>query len=103
LLDCGLYQGHRKEAEARNLGVPFPAASVAAVVLSNALAGRSGQPPGIERGHAEAWMKPMASGLKKVFLVHGEPAASAALQQAIQATYGLETVLPTPGQSVELD
>ena len=48
-------------------------------------------------------MKPMAANLKKVFLVHGEPAASATLQQAIQAAYGIETVLPTPGQSVELN
>ncbi len=59
-------------------------------------------------GHADhdellAWMKPIAANLKKVFLVHGEPAASAALQQAIQAAYSIETVLPTPGQSVELN
>lgn len=59
-------------------------------------------------GHADhnellAWMKPMTPSLKKVFLVHGEPAASEALRQAIQSAYGIETVLPKPGQSEELN
>ena len=59
-------------------------------------------------GHADhnellAWMKPMASSLKKVFLVHAEPAAGEALRQGIQAAYSIETVLPKPGQSEELN
>jgi metallo-beta-lactamase family protein len=59
-------------------------------------------------GHADhnellAWMKPMAASLKKVFLVHGEPAAAEALRQGIQAAYGIETVLPKPGQREELN
>ena len=59
-------------------------------------------------GHADhdellAWMKPMAASLKKVFLVHGEPATAEALKQGIQAAYGIETVLPKPSQSEELN
>ena len=34
LLDCGLYQGRRKEAENRNRDLPFEARSIAAVVLA---------------------------------------------------------------------
>src|SRR6266851_3309476 len=36
LLDCGMYQGHRKEAEQRNRHFPFPAQSVNAVIVSHA-------------------------------------------------------------------
>jgi metallo-beta-lactamase family protein len=57
-------------------------------------------------GHADqrellAWMKPFASGLKRVFLVHGEPAQSTALAQAIHDRYGIDTVLPSRGQSFD--
>jgi len=57
--------------------------------------------------HADAeelldWMKPMVAGLKKVFLVHGEPAQSAALAEAIHARYGLEALPVTAGQNFEL-
>ena len=45
LLDCGLYQGHRKEAENRNRDLPFDARSVAAVVLSHAHIDHSGNLP----------------------------------------------------------
>src|ERR1700688_531294 len=45
LLDCGLYQGHRKEAEARNRNFPYPADSVEAVVLSHAHIDHSGNLP----------------------------------------------------------
>jgi len=48
------------------------------------------------------WLKPMASSLKKVFLVHGEPAQSGALAAVIQREYGLECVIPERGQTVEL-
>ncbi len=46
-------------------------------------------------GHADAeelltWMKPMAGSLKKVFLVHGEPAQAQALANAIRERYGLD-------------
>ena len=49
-----------------------------------------------------AWLKPMTKGLKKVFLVHGEPAQSAALAKAIREQYGVEVVLPTRGQPFDL-
>jgi metallo-beta-lactamase family protein len=36
LLDCGLYQGHREDAQDRNKHFPFDPASLSAVVLSHA-------------------------------------------------------------------
>ncbi len=58
-------------------------------------------------GHADQrelleWIKPMAKTLKKIFLVHGEPAQSQALAKAIQSQYGVETVIPERGESFEL-
>jgi metallo-beta-lactamase family protein len=63
-------------------------------------------------GHADreemlAWMKPLtvgskAGGLKKVFLVHGEPDQQAAFITAIRERYGLEAVAPQRGQSFDL-
>ncbi len=45
LLDCGLFQGRRAEAEARNRALPFGARSVDAVVLSHAHIDHSGALP----------------------------------------------------------
>src|SRR5712691_4086858 len=45
LLDCGLYQGRRKDAENRNRDLPFDARSIAAVVLSHAHIDHSGNLP----------------------------------------------------------
>jgi metallo-beta-lactamase family protein len=45
LLDCGQYQGRRKEAEARNRNLPFRASSVEAVMLSHAHIDHSGNLP----------------------------------------------------------
>jgi metallo-beta-lactamase family protein len=45
LLDCGMFQGRRKEAEQRNRDFPFPASSIAAVVLSHAHIDHSGRLP----------------------------------------------------------
>ena len=45
LLDCGLFQGRRAEAEARNRALPFAAASVDAMVLSHAHIDHSGAIP----------------------------------------------------------
>ncbi len=58
-------------------------------------------------GHADreemlTWMKPIAGGLKKVFLVHGEPDQQAAFVTSIRERYGLEVVVPERGQSFDL-
>lgn len=58
-------------------------------------------------GHADseellAWMKPMTSTLKRVFLVHGEPERSGALAAEIRGRYGLEAIPVAPGQIYEL-
>ena len=45
LLDCGQYQGRRKEAEARNQDFPFPPSSIGAVMLSHAHIDHSGNLP----------------------------------------------------------
>ena len=59
-------------------------------------------------GHADrvemlAWLKPIAKGLKKVFLVHGEAEQQTAFADALHATYGLDVVAPERGSSFELD
>jgi len=58
-------------------------------------------------GHADQkelieWLRLIAKGLKKVFLVHGEETQGAALAQMIQKTYGIETVQASRGESVVL-
>src|SRR5438270_13986356 len=45
LLDCGLYQGHRREAQRWNRDLPFDARSIQAVVLSHAHIDHSGDLP----------------------------------------------------------
>ncbi len=45
LLDCGLFQGRRKEAFAKNSTFPFPAASVKGVMLSHAHTDHAGNIP----------------------------------------------------------
>jgi metallo-beta-lactamase family protein len=45
LLDCGLYQGHRKEAQERNATLPFPADSINAVLVSHAHIDHTGNLP----------------------------------------------------------
>jgi metallo-beta-lactamase family protein len=58
-------------------------------------------------GHADhgellAWLRPFASSLKRIFLVHGEPGGQEMLAKAIRSEYGVETVVPSPGQSFVL-
>jgi metallo-beta-lactamase family protein len=47
LLDCGLYQGRRQDAFARNREFPFPAGDIEAVVLSHAHIDHSGNLPSL--------------------------------------------------------
>ena len=49
LLDCGLYQGHRKEAFEKNRNLPFDPATIDAVVLSHAHIDHSGNLPQLVR------------------------------------------------------
>ena len=58
-------------------------------------------------GHADreemlAWMKPIAAGLKKVFLVHGEPEQQTAFAAAIRERYRIDVIAPGRGQSFDL-
>ncbi len=58
-------------------------------------------------GHADQrellhWLKPAASGLKRIFLVHGEPSGQAALARAIEEQYGVPVTVPARGESVDL-
>ena len=58
LMDCGLFQGRRSEAEKRNRRLPFEAASIDAVLLSHAHIDHSGRLPFLYkkgfRGHVWA-------------------------------------------------
>ncbi len=56
-----------------------------------------------DQGELLKWLKPMAPHLKRIFLVHGEAAQSAALKNAIEAEYGVDTVIPLRGQSFVLE
>src|SRR5262245_47751746 len=49
LLDCGLYQGKRSEARARNSTFPFKASQIDAVVLSHAHLDHCGNLPNLVR------------------------------------------------------
>ncbi|HVV45516.1 MAG TPA: MBL fold metallo-hydrolase [Bryobacteraceae bacterium] len=58
-------------------------------------------------GHADGgelleWIRPAASRLKKIYLVHGEQEQSAALAEKIGATYGIEARSVRPGEIYEL-
>ncbi|MGH9662371.1 MAG: MBL fold metallo-hydrolase RNA specificity domain-containing protein [Bryobacteraceae bacterium] len=59
-------------------------------------------------GHADQselleWMKPLAGGLKRVFLVHGERSQSAALAQAIEERFSIPASVPRRGEGFTLD
>lgn len=73
-----------------------PVALRAEVVSLDELSGHADQRELIE------WMRPIAHGLKKVFLVHGEPHSSEVLAEVIRKEYGIETVVPARGESFEL-
>ncbi len=50
LLDCGLYQGRRRDAYAINSHLPFDPASLDAVILSHAHIDHSGNLPSLVKG-----------------------------------------------------
>jgi metallo-beta-lactamase family protein len=58
-------------------------------------------------GHADQhelleWIRPLVPGLRRVFLVHGEPAQQQVLANLLASNYGLEVTVPAPGQEFEL-
>ncbi len=58
-------------------------------------------------GHADQrellqWMKPVAAGLKKVFLVHGEPRQQDAFAKAVWERYEVEAWAPNRGDVAQL-
>jgi metallo-beta-lactamase family protein len=56
-----------------------------------------------DQGELLEWLKPLAPHLKKIFLVHGEPAQREALAGVIRSQYGVDTVAPSPGDSFPLN
>jgi metallo-beta-lactamase family protein len=48
------------------------------------------------------WISPIAAGLRKVFLVHGEPEQAATLAKLLESRYGLSVHIAAQGESVEL-
>jgi metallo-beta-lactamase family protein len=58
-------------------------------------------------GHADQnelleWIKPLAPGLRRVFLVHGEPLQAQTLAKLLETHYGLDVTIPKPGDRFEL-
>ena len=78
LLDCGLYQGRRKEAFARNSHFPFPAAAVDAVLLSHAHTDHTGNLPTLVKN---GFSGPVYATAATVDLCHAMLADSAYLQE----------------------
>jgi len=56
-----------------------------------------------DQGELIEWMRPLAPGLKKVFLVHGEPAQGAALAEVIRKEFRLDVLQPSRGHSFLLN
>lgn len=58
-------------------------------------------------GHADqkellSWIEPIAGGVRKVFLVHGEPDQQVSLKEAIESRYHVPVETPERGQSYDL-
>jgi len=56
-----------------------------------------------DQGELIEWMRPLAPRLKKVFLVHGEPAQGAALAEVIRKEFRLDVQQPSRGHSFLLN
>lgn len=59
-------------------------------------------------GHADyneilAWLMGFNRPPEKTFIVHGEPEAAASMAEKIRSTFGWETMVPSLGDSVEID
>jgi metallo-beta-lactamase family protein len=78
LLDCGMFQGRRRESQEKNLALPCPVAEIDAVVLSHAHIDHSGRLPYLVReGYAGSiWCTPATRDLCAIML-----ADSAHIQQ----------------------
>lgn len=70
LLDCGLYQGHRKEAFEKNRNIPFDPQTIDAVILSHAHIDHSGNLPSLARRgfHGKVYCTPATRDLCEVML-----------------------------------
>src|SRR3954452_3667827 len=71
LLDCGTYQGRRREARERNSHLPFPARDIRAVVLSHAHIDHSGNLPTLVKGGfaGPVWTSPATADLCEPMLL----------------------------------
>jgi len=88
-----------RKIEAGQAEVPIfgePVALRAEVERLDALSGHA------DREEMLAWLKPIASGLKRVFLVHGEQDQQVAFAAAIRQRYGVDVVVPDRGQGFDL-
>jgi metallo-beta-lactamase family protein len=83
-----------QQAEVPIFGEPMPLR--AEVQKLDALSGHA------DREEMLTWLTPIAGGLKKVFLVHGEPDQQMAFATAIRERYGLDVIVPERGGSFEL-
>ena len=55
-----------------------------------------------DQGELLQWIEPLAAGLRRVFLVHGEPQQAQTLAGLLHGRLGLDVTLPSPGQSFDL-
>jgi metallo-beta-lactamase family protein len=56
-----------------------------------------------DQGELIEWMKPLAPRLKKIFLVHGDIGQSTALAEVIRRDFKIEVVVPSRGDSFDLN
>lgn len=70
VLDCGLFQGHRKETQAKNLSLPFRPDEVDAVILSHAHIDHAGRLPYlVSKGYQKTiWCTPATRDLAAIML-----------------------------------